>query len=79
MDGRRRGPRVPSPILTVGARAQGANVVAKELTPNATEFFKFDVAHDLEFFNSGCCVIVANRWSDVLADVADNMYTRALF
>lgn len=54
-------------------------MVAKELTPDATEFIKFDVAHDLEFFNSGCCAIVANRWRDVLADVADNMYTRALF
>lgn len=47
--------------------------------PARPEFFESNVAHDLDVFKSGCCVIMANRWSDVLTDVADNMYTRALF
>lgn len=37
------------------------------------------MTHDLEAFKAGCDVIVANRWSDELADVADKVYTRGLF
>lgn len=37
------------------------------------------MTHDLEAFKAGCDVIVANRWSDELADLADKVYTRDLF
>lgn len=37
------------------------------------------MTHDLDAFKSRCDVIVANRWSDDLADVADKIYTRDLF
>lgn len=46
---------------------------------NAPEFFGGEVTHDLAKFKAECDVIVANRWSDDLSDVADNVYTRALF
>ena len=44
-----------------------------------TEFFGSEVTSDLDSFKSRCDLIVANRWSDELADVADRVYTRDLF
>lgn len=54
-------------------------MVVYESTLEAPEFFGSEVTHDLEAFKAGCDVIVANRWSDELADVADKVYTRDLF
>ena len=48
-------------------------------TLDAPEFFGSEVTHDLEAFNVGCDELVANRWGDELADVADKVYTRNLF
>ena len=53
-------------------------MVVNEPTLDAPEFFGSEVTHDLEAFNVGCDVIVANRWGDELADVADKVYTRNL-
>lgn len=60
-------------------KARGVPVVVYEPTLDAPEFFGSEVTHDLEAFKAGCDVIVANRWSDELADVADKVYTRDLF
>lgn len=60
-------------------KAKGVPVVVYEPTLDAPEFFGSEVTHDLEAFKSKCDVIVANRWSDELADVADKVYTRDLF
>ena len=54
-------------------------VATYELTVDAPEFFGSEVAHELEAFKAGCNVIVANRWSDELADVSEKVYTRDLF
>ena len=60
-------------------KAKGVPVVVYEPTLDAPEFFGSEVTHDLDAFKRRCDVIVANRWSDELADVADKIYTRDLF
>lgn len=42
-------------------------------------FFGSEVTHDLEAFKSCSDLIVVNRRSDELADVAGRVYTRGLF
>lgn len=59
-------------------KTKGVPVVVHEPTLGAPEFFGSEVTHDLEAFKAGCDVIVANRWSDELADVSDKAYTRDL-
>ena len=60
-------------------KAKGVPVVVYEPTLVAPDFFGSEVAHDLEAFKGGCDAIVANRWSEELADVAGKVYTRDLF
>ena len=60
-------------------KAKGVPVMVYEPTLGEPEFFGSEVTHDLEAFKAKCDVIVANRWSDELADVADKVYTRDLF
>lgn len=60
-------------------RVKGVPVVVYEPTLEAPEFFGSEVTHDLEAFKAKCDVIVANRWSDDLVDVAEKVYSRDLF
>ena len=60
-------------------KAKGVPVVVYEPTLDAPEFFGSEVTHDLEDFKRRCDVIVANRWSPELEDVAGKVYTRDLF
>ena len=60
-------------------KSKGVPVVVYEPTLDAPEFFGSEVTHDLDKFKAKCDVIVANRWSDDLADVADKVYSRDLF
>lgn len=60
-------------------KAKGVPVIVCEPTLDAPEFFGSEVTHDLEAFKDGCDVIVTNRWSDDLTDVAGKVYTRDLF
>ena len=60
-------------------KAKGVPVVVYEPTLDAPEFFGSEVTHDLAKFKAECDVIVANRWSDDLSDVADKVHTRDLF
>ena len=60
-------------------KAKGVPVVVYEPTLDAPDFFGSEVTRDLSSFKSRCDLIVANRWSDELADVAGKVYTRDLF
>lgn len=60
-------------------KAKGIPVVVYEPTLDEPEFFGSEVTHDLAGFKERCDLIVANRWSDDLADVSDKVYTRDLF
>ena len=60
-------------------KAKGIPVLVYEPTLNESHFFDSEVTHDLASFKQRCAVIVSNRWSDDLADVADKVYTRDLF
>lgn len=61
------------------AKANLVSVAICEPALDAPEFFGSKVTHDLEAFKAGCDMIVANRWSDEFADVADKVYTRDQF
>ena len=60
-------------------KAKGVPMVVYEPTLDAPDFYGSEVTHDLEDFKSRCDIIIANRWSDELSDVADKVYTRDLF
>ena len=60
-------------------KSKGVPMVVYEPTLDAPDFYGSEVAHDLEAFKSRCDIIIANRWSDELSDVADKVYTRDLF
>lgn len=60
-------------------RDQGIRVVVYEPSLDKQKFMNCDVVNDLEEFKAVSDVIVANRASDDLSDVADKVFTRDIF
>ena len=60
-------------------KTKGMPIVVYDPTLDAPEFFGFQVTYGSEVFKAGCVAIVANRWSDELANVVDMVCTRNLF
>lgn len=60
-------------------RGEGVEVVVYEPTLNVGEFCKYRVEKNLNKFKEECDVIVVNRYSAELDDVAEKVYTRDIF
>lgn len=60
-------------------KAKGIEVIVYEPALTDAEFYHSHVERDLEVFKRRCDVIIANRTTATLADVADKVFTRDVF
>lgn len=60
-------------------KAKGVQVIVYEPTLTEDEFFHSEVVADLEEFKSRADVIIANRRTDGIGDVAEKVYTRDVY
>ncbi|MCH2163640.1 MAG: nucleotide sugar dehydrogenase [Marinovum sp.] len=60
-------------------KAKGVDVIVYEPVLEEDDFFRSRVVHDIEAFKAEADLIVANRLTDDIRDVADKVFTRDLF
>lgn len=60
-------------------KAKGVEIVVHEPSLEEAEFFHSEVIGDLEVFKARADVIIANRSTEALADVAHKVYTRDIY
>ncbi len=70
-----------SSVLGIMKRIKDKGMSAMVYEPALDElgFFGSEVMHNFVAFKARCDVIMANRWSDELADMAVKVYMRDLF
>ncbi|WP_123815382.1 nucleotide sugar dehydrogenase [Myceligenerans xiligouense] len=60
-------------------KAKGVEVIVHEPALEGDEFYHSEVINDLDEFKARADVIIANRRTDILDDVAEKVYTRDIY